>query len=199
MKSGMLRDKTNQINNMWSAMLDFKSDGISHGPIASFGDDKVFVLDSLSTLNTIIKSNFMGLKSAMAKGEWGVVMDEEEMIIKMICSKLQCYVVILAHTTRETDDTTGGVRISPNALGSKLGPNLGQYFDECLMAKRVAGKYLWTNTEPNSTTFNRGLPMGKDLEPSFVPVVEHYRRMKEAEQQAATASASPAPPASAAT
>lgn len=177
MKDGIARQQTQSISRLYDLMLDFKCErtGQSLGPVTAFGPDTVFVLDSLSGLNDMVRQNFMGLKAALAPGEWGVIMENEVNLIKLLAKTLNCFVVIIAHLDREKDEVTGGTTVVPAALGSKVGPKLGQHFNEVILQKRTPSGFFWSTNDAQASCFQRALPAESQMRPSFTPVVQSHK------------------------
>jgi AAA domain len=159
--------------------------GHSFGGVETWDDNNALVLDSLSGLNLITMQNTIGLKPAAHQGEWGVAMNFEETIINALVSDLSCWFVLIAHIDRNSDQLTGGTVITPGALGAKLGPRLGRFFGEVVLAKRKGDQFSWSTSEAQADVKNRLLPISADLQPSFSKLADRYRLMKESTVKAA--------------
>jgi hypothetical protein len=185
-KSGVSKTNTNQISKLIQALQDFKCDhcGLSFGDCSTWGPGRALVLDSLSGLNVLAMSNTIGLKPAAHQGEWGVAMNLEEQLIQGLTMSLSCYFVLTAHLNRERDEITGGTTISPAALGSKLGPRIGRFFSEVILAKRVKDQFVWSTSEAQTEVKNRALPISDNLTPTFKPIVDVHKRRQDQLQAA---------------
>ena len=178
LKSGVSKNQTNQVSKLITAFQNFKCDHCAEafGDCASWGDDRALVLDSLSGLNVLAMSNTIGYKPAAHQGEWGVAMNLEDQIIQGLTMSLNCYFVLMAHIDREENIITGGTTITPAALGRKLGPKLGRFFSEVILAKRNQASFSWSTSETGTEVKNRALPISDKLEPTFKQIVDVHKR-----------------------
>jgi hypothetical protein len=150
--------------------------GNAYGPVDNFDPSKVLVIDSLSGLNLMAMDLVIGDKPTAHQGEWGVAMNAIEKLLNALSSGLRCTFVLTAHIDRETDEITGVSRLMAGALGRKLAPKLPRFFSEMVLAYREGSTFLWSTTSPNTDTKVRSLPLHDKLLPTFVPVIEAYRK-----------------------
>lgn len=169
-------------NAQWLKLLtllsDFKDErtGRSFGPVDNFTSDQVLVIDSLSGLNIMAMDVVVGDKPVPAMGEWSIAMGTLEKLILSLTSQVKCPFVLISHLEKETNEVSGAQQIMASALGRKLSPKLPRFFSEVVLAKKEGKEFFWSNTEPNTDLKARSLPLDSKLPPSFVPVVEAYRR-----------------------
>ena len=182
-KVGIEKNKMAQYMDLLRQIENFHDErtGKDFGDVTSWGPDRVFVLDSLSGLNDIILSNTVGLKPAPAMGEWGVAQKQEMDFVNLLTSDLKCFFVLTSHLDRVEEEVTKMQRVVPAGIGSKVGPRIGKYFSEVVQAKRnvdQAGKasFVWSTAESTADLKNRALPIGNNLTPSFVPLVDAYKK-----------------------
>lgn len=168
------------VEKFLGAMANFKCDHCSRefGGPETWDDSRAFVLDSLSGLNLIASQMTIGLKPAAHQGEWGVMMNFEESVINVLVSDLTCWFVLICHVDRNDNYITGGTVITPAALGNKLGPRLGKFFSEVILARRSAEKFYWSTSETQADVKNRLLGIQSDMEPTFLPLLKIYQAMK---------------------
>lgn len=137
-------------------------------PVDDWPSSYCLVLDSLTGINNAIRKLLVGTKPIMALSDWQIGMNMEEDLIQRLTGALDCQVIVTAHITRERDEITGALTVTPNALGSKLGPVIPRYFDEVIMTKYSrSGDYLWSTDEHNADLKARLLPRSNKLQPTF--------------------------------
>lgn len=107
------------------------------GKPSEWGTDTVLVLDSLTLLGRFIMNHVLSLNVHLGKPpqlqHWGAAMSLQEDIISMITGDtFKCHVIVMAHiTTIDSENEIGKVGY-PSALGSKLPPKIGSYFNTTL-------------------------------------------------------------------
>lgn len=179
---GIEKSANQQYLQFLEQIANFKDErtGQAYGDVTSWGPDRCFALDSLSGLNDLIMSNTVGQKPAPSPGEWNVAQVQEMNLINLLAAELKCYFVLIAHIDRVEDEVTKQQRIVPSAIGSKLGPKIGKYFSEMVQTKRLASgekaTYVWSTLEQITDLKNRALPAGSSLTPSFIPLVDAYKK-----------------------
>jgi hypothetical protein len=197
LKTGIGKEHQTQAMAFLEAIEDFTDarTGESFGDVTEWDDTRAFVVDSMSGLNRIVLDNTVGLKPSMHQGEWGVAMNFAEQLVMMITSSTKCHVAFTAHIEREPNEITGVPLITFASIGRKLAPRLTKMFSEVVLAERGDGSsstqngFRWSTAEQGTELKNRALPVGSNLTPSFVPIVEAYRKRKaELEAEVATAS-----------
>ena len=174
---GFNRNKYNQWIQVIEQCANFRCQrtGESFGNIGDWGTDRVFVLDSLSGLNSMAMNLVTGSKPVKDMKDWGMAMDNLERFITKLCTDLQCHVVLTAHLEREVDQTTGATKLMLSTLGKKLPPLLPRYFDEVVMTKTSGDDFYWSTTEGMVDLKNRYLPRSSKLPPTFKTVVEGWK------------------------
>lgn len=187
MKQGINTGSYGQFVRLLEAHAEFICDrtGENLGPIDDFDNTWAVVNDSLSGINIMAKDLVVGSKPTAAVGEWGVAMDNEERFILKLSSDVRCFYVLTAHLERQVDAVDGGLKKVPSALGNKLSPRIPRNFSDAVHVYREGKNFYWSTESTDVDTKFRNLPMGDKLEPSFVPIVEAWRRKRDfAEKQA---------------
>lgn len=163
------RKKTQEYLSILSALMNYKSaiTGKEYGPVTGWDSNTCLVLDSLSGLNLAVFRNGLGTKPVAGQNDWQVAMKAEEELINVLCLLAKCWVIVTAHPERETDEITGATFVYAGALGRKLGPKLGRYFDEIIEVKRKADKHTWSNASEKIDTKRRLLPYNQNIIPSW--------------------------------
>lgn len=178
LKSGMNKSDYRQFVALLSAMADFTDDrtGKSYGPIDSFERNCCFALDSLSGINVMAMDLMIGGKPTAHQGEWGVAMNMEEKLILKLTSDLKCFFVLTAHIEKEPDLVTGIPITMVGALGRKLAPKLPRTFSDVILSVKEGNKFTWSTAAIGVDLKSRSLPIADNLAPSFVPIVELWKR-----------------------
>jgi hypothetical protein len=122
----------------------------------------------------------IGYKPAAHQGEWGVAMNFIESVLNKLLADRQYIFVLTSHIEREVSELTGSSQTMVSTLGRKLAPKLPRYFSEVVYAKRIldkgTAKFLWSTVEMQMDLKNRSLPISSEIVPSFVPIIDAYRR-----------------------
>lgn len=120
------------------------------GPIDQWPRDWILVIDSLSrlgraSLNMVLAAN--GNPARVEIQHYGTAMENIERLLGNITSPtlVPCHVIVLTHLTL-AESETGVEKIYPEALGSKLNPKVGRYFDNMISidAKSSGGRVYKT-------------------------------------------------------
>ncbi len=177
-KSGIRKGDYHQFITLLKALANFRCDrtGESYGPVDSWGSDRALVIDGLSGVNTMAMDLVVGSKPVKAQGEWGVAMDNEERLFMKLCSDTKCFFVLNAHVEREKDEVTGGTSVQVAALGTKLAPRFPRFFSEVVLSHRIGNEYWWSTATPFYTLKRRFLPLSEKIEPTYVPLVNAWRK-----------------------
>lgn len=178
LKQGIGKAKMQQMSKLLNTIDNFVDDrtGKAFGSVFSWGPGRAFTLDSLSGLNTIAMQHTVGFKPSPHQGEWGIMMSLEENILLNIHSECKAFFCLTAHLDKEPDELTGTTKIMASALGRKLAPKIPRHFSEVVLATRNLQGFHWSTMSSEADLKNRALPASKDILPSFVPIVEAYRR-----------------------
>jgi hypothetical protein len=172
------KTKYKQFIDMITSCNDFVCDrtGESFGDITTWGTDRVFIVDSLSGLSLMAMNLVVGSKPTKAMGDWGVAMDNLERYINKLVMDTKCFFVLTAHPEREQDEVTGAIRVYASTLGKKLAPKLPRFFDDVIYCVRDGKKFSWSTAAVNVDLKARNLEIGDGLQPSFVQIVESWKK-----------------------
>lgn len=188
-----LVDTTRSLDNRFlkivSALNNFKCDrtGEVFGPVASWGPDRVIVIDSLSGLSLAAMNNVIGNKPVASMADWGIAQTQLEQVINWCCMNTPSHFVMIAHAERETDEVMGGQQIMASTLGRKLAPKLPRFFSDVILAKREGTKFTWNTATANVDTKARNLPIADGQPASFVPLIALWKSRSANVRQAAPA------------
>lgn len=152
--------------------------GKSFGPTNKFGIDKCIALDSFSGCNIMSQDITVGDKILMNQGEWQIAMNQLNKFVQQLCSDLNCFFIMTAHTEPEIDPSTGISKVMVSTLGKRLAPVIPRWFSDVVLAERIAmgdkETFKWNNAAPGYDLKRRTLPLSSNLDPSFKPIVDAY-------------------------
>jgi hypothetical protein len=160
-----------QLLEVIDACNDFVCDrtGESFGALDSWGEDRVFAVDGLTGLSQMCSDLIVGDKLIKTQPEWGTAMELVYRTISLWASATKCSFVLLSHIARETDEVTGGTKITLSTLGNKLAPRIPPIFDEVITTTRQGRKFVWSNMENGYDLKGRRLPFG-EYTPDFAHI-----------------------------
>lgn len=141
--------------------------GKSFGPVDKLPNTSAVVVDGLSGLSIQAKFHTVGAKVPMTQPEWGVAMDQIEMLVNKWVFSCDALFVLTAHIERETDEVTNASHIMVSTLGRRLAPKIPRYFSDVVHATRVGKEFKWTTTTANMELKSRNLPIGETYSPDF--------------------------------
>lgn len=109
--------------------------------LTEWTEKDILVVDTLGMMGRSALLYVMELSNASMKNpeiqHYGIAMENIEKFIGQITSAaVPCNVIVNTHIT----SIEGTTKLYPDALGSKLGPKLGRYFDNMLTISAVGGK-----------------------------------------------------------
>lgn len=176
-KSGVDKRQYSQFATLINTLGDFKCErtGLHIGPVDELDASWAVAVDSLSGINMMAMEMTIGAKPVAHQGEWGTAMTAEEKLIYKLTSDLDCFFVLTSHVERERDEVIGRETLMASALGRRLAPKLPRTFSDVVLAVKEGEKFTWSTVAMNVDLKSRSLPLGNNLPPSFVPVVERYR------------------------
>lgn len=180
-KAGIDKNLYRQYLDVLDTLADFKCDhcGRLFGATDEWPENRALAVDSLSGLNEMALDLMIGGKPIAHQGEYGVAMQMESKLILTLCGNLKCFLVVTAHLDKEPNMLTGVPQMMVGALGSKLAPKLPRTFSDVVLAVKEGNKFTWSTAATNVDLKNRALPVRDGLIPSFVPIVEAWKRRVE--------------------
>lgn len=110
------------------------------GPISSWTEKDILVIDSLTMLSDAALNFILGMNSRLGQRaqlqDWGAAQDLIEGLLQMLYDEgVKCNIIVLAHITYIGGEDNGLQRGYPNTLGKKLPPKVGRYFNSMLGVK----------------------------------------------------------------
>jgi hypothetical protein len=173
----MNRSKNNQMTEMYTIMSDFPDQrtGRKFGPVDSWSNGAVIVIDSLSALTRLAFDMQVGTKPVRDMADWGIVQQVLMAFIHKLTSGCNCHVVILAHVEREIDQILGGNKITVSVPGKAIAATILQPFSDVILASREGDKFFWDTANSQADVKTRNLPIASKLPASFEPVYEKWK------------------------
>lgn len=148
--------------------------GKEFGDVMTWNTDRAIIDDSLSGISTMSMQLTVGGKASPHEGEWGTAMSNIEMYVNSLTNGTHCHYILMAHLAREIDEVVGS-NIYASTLGKKLAPKLPYNFTDVVNAKRVGTTFTWSTTEPDMALKARNLVWGRDIDPSFEPLIKKWQ------------------------
>jgi hypothetical protein len=113
------------------------------GNPGTWGPKDVLIVDSLTFLGnaamryTLFINNRMGQPPQLQ--HWGeAIRMQEDVIARLYSEQVKCNVIICAHLLPVSDNTDGGImKLWPSALGNKLAPKIGRYFNNVWLIQKT--------------------------------------------------------------
>lgn len=175
--SHMGRESCNAFTSFLSLLNNFKCErtGKEFGSVETWGTDKALVVDSLSGLSIMLRQHQVGTKPVMSQAEWQIVMQFTENFIQKFTTDLTCHAVMTAHPERKADELTGGQIITIASPGQKLAGKIPYFFSDVINSKREGTKFSWDTTTYGMDLKARNVPIARDIEPSFVPLLQRWK------------------------
>lgn len=165
-----LLDVVNQCN-------DFVDEsGESFGDVMKFGTDKCLVIDSFTGMGDLSRQLIVGNKPLMALGEYQVAQNALKFIYEKLVKECHCSIVLTAHIAREKDELTGGTTLMIKTVGKALAPEVPIYWSDVIQTKRQGSKFTWDTAGTNITVKARNIPIASGMAPSFVPLIEGWKK-----------------------
>lgn len=144
------------------------------GSVDEWGNDYCLVIDGMTGLGRAIMSRVIGSKPIRSPQDWGVAQDQLEAFLQILTTQCRCWVVLLAHVERETDQILGGSKISVQTLGKALPPKVPSMFSDVIMAVRQGQKWTWDTIAGTADVKTRNLPWAADQTPSFQAIYKSW-------------------------
>jgi AAA domain len=163
------RSKNNQMNAVYGILNDFECQRTKtkFGPVDSFTNGCVLVIDSLSALNRIIMDMILGNKVVREFQEWQIAQTATMNFLHKLTSGCICHFVLIAHVEREVDPVLGGVKLMPSLPGKAISASFGQPFSDVILAVREQTNFYWDTANSQADVKTRNLPIQSKIVPDF--------------------------------
>lgn len=163
----------NRFANICKAQSDFVDTftGVSYGQCDDWGDDTLFVIDSMTILCESVMSHTVGDKKTVSRPEWLYAQKAFMQYISFVTEDLQCSVYMTAHPNKELDQNLGCTRIYPSNIGQALNTLLPGKFSEVVWCYREDEKgksvYYWSTKDKLCVTRHTLLPCSDKIPQDF--------------------------------
>lgn len=122
-------------------LMDWTDGEQKLGPITTWGQKDILVIDSLTMLSTAALNMILSMNGRLGQrphqSDWGDGQQLVEGLLQMLYDEgVQCNVIVCCHITFIGEDGCP-IRGYPNTLGKALPPKVGRYFNTALMARTV--------------------------------------------------------------
>ena len=170
------KSKHNQFISLLTALNDFKDErtGVSYGPVSSWDQSRLLVVDGATGLSQCAMSLVIGGKAVRNQSDWGIAQDQVEKLVRMLCDNCACHFVLIAHVERETDLVLGGVKLMVSTLGKALAPKLPGMFSDVILAERSGTEWKWNTSSSMADVKTRNLPIKSDNPQDFKLIFEKW-------------------------
>jgi len=165
----MNRSKNNQMVQLYTILNDFPDQRTkkNFGPVDSWTNGAVLIIDSLSALNRIAMEMVIGTKPVKDMSDWGIAQQAIMSILHKLTSGCICHVVIIAHVERETDLILGGVKLMVASLGKAITSQITQPFSDVILSVREGDKFYWDTANSQADVKTRNLPIASKQPADF--------------------------------
>jgi hypothetical protein len=173
----MHRSKNNQMTAMYEVLNDFDDQHtkVKYGPVDTWTNGAVLVIDSLSALVRIAFDMQIGSKPVRDVSDWGIVQQALMSCIHKLTSGCNCHVVIIAHVERELDLILGGNKITVSVPGKAIAATILQPFSDVILATRTGDQFTWDTKNSQADLKTRNLPIEANLKPNFELIYEKWK------------------------
>lgn len=172
------RGENNAFHTILGACNNFVSDrtGEAFGSPEAWGNDKIFVIDSLSELSNACFRMVIGNKPTASQPDYGVAQNNLLNFLRLCTQGINCTFVLIAHVSRETDEMTGTVKLMTKAIGKALSGEIPQLFSDVIYCVREGNNFYWDTAAMNVDTKTRNLPIAGKQSPSFIPLMDKWAK-----------------------
>lgn len=160
-----------------NVLIDFQDQrtGQKFGSVGTWGPNRVFAVDGLTGLGLIAMSLVIGNKPVRSQADWGIAQDTVEPLVRQLCDGCKCHFVLLGHVERETDQITGGTKVTVSSLGRALPPKLPPMFSDVILAVRNGKEFSWDTANPMVDLKTRNLEIAPKLPPDFKLILDKWQ------------------------
>jgi hypothetical protein len=152
------------------------------GPVSTWTSKDILVLDTLgmagkAALYMVMAANGAALKAPELQ-HYGTAMDNIEKLLMMLTSKMvPCHLIVNTHITQ----VDGYVQLFPDALGSKLSPKIGRYFDNMISLEASGSERKFKTKKAGLFPCKTAMPMADsyDISNGWVEIFKTLLSVKD--------------------
>lgn len=176
----MQRGQNNPVLDLYTVLNDFSDQrtGKKFGPVDSWGNDRVLVIDSLSALTRMLFEMVIGTKPVKDMADWGIVQQALMSLLHKLTSGCQSHFILIAHVEREQDLITGGTKLMLSAPGKAITAQIPQPFSDVIYTTRENASFFWDTANSQADVKTRNLPIASKLPADFRPIFEKWENRK---------------------
>lgn len=176
----MQRGQNNPILDLYSVLNDFPDQrtGKKYGPVDSWSNGCVLVIDSLSALTRMLFEMVIGTKPVKDMADWGIVQQALMSLLHKLTSGCQCHFILIAHVEREQDQITGGTKLMLSAPGKAITAQIPQPFSDVIYTTRENSSFYWDTANSQADVKTRNLPIAAKLPADFGPIFAKWENRK---------------------
>lgn len=169
------KDDYKQFIEVLTLLKEFKdANGVNYGPVTSWGNDRVLVLDGLSSIGDMAMDLFAGRRALYDKPDYQIAQRAVKNLMVFLTMQVSCPVVVIAHVGRGEDSLEGRNKITVNTVGQKLAPDLPRMFDDMIHAEREGTNFTWSTATSGAVAKGRNVPILAGMKPDFGVVVKSW-------------------------
>jgi hypothetical protein len=176
----MKRGQNNPIIDLYGLLNDFQDQhtGEKFGPVDSWGNDRVLVIDSLSALSRMLFEMVIGTKPVKDMADWGIVQQALMSLLHKLTSGCVCHFVLIAHVEREQDLISGGTKLMLSAPGKAITAQIPQPFSDVILSARENATFYWDTANSQASVKTRNLPIASKNPADFAPIVAKWQKRR---------------------
>lgn len=180
-----MKDNDRSANNQFITLLEVfngftdQRTGKNYGPVDTWGNDRVLVVDALTSVNDIVFDMVVGTRAMRDKPDYGIAQNLLQNLLHRLTMGCVCNFVLTAHVERQVDEVLGGTKIMPVTIGQALKPVLPIPFSDVILTVRNGDKWLWDTANGQADLKTRNLAYSSNLPADFRPLVATWDKRRE--------------------
>lgn len=170
-------------NAFWKILqscTNFKDDrtGKELGPVDSFPDSRIFVMDSLTETSNAAFKMQVGARPMASPGDYGIAQSNLMNFLRLLTQGINAPFVMTAHVDREVDAVTQSAKIMIKAIGKALATEIPTLFSDVIYTTREADKFYWDTAAYGVDCKTRSLGYRSKITPDFAQIMEVWLKRK---------------------